>query len=339
MSHSSGILASKDLISEFSLANQGNTRFIKVIIKDDQLVSDKIVESKNDFEQDLDLITELLDKTTPCYILYKTDDKSVELRGNNWIFMLYVPDLAKVRDKMTYASTKSNLKRELGSSHFVDEIYSSNPNDFSKKGYKQHKVHQESSAPLTWEEQQRADEREAGLFVGGGGMYVHGVAFPIEEKAVNAINQYQSGQVNYVQLAINITDEKIIFSESSNISADDLSSKVPLDEPRFHFFKYSHQFEGSNLNSNVFIFSCPDGSSGTKSAPVRMRMLYSSSKANVESLLTRNEEKVDLKLEINAPSEVSESIINSELHPQKQEEKKAFSKPTRPGAGSRKLIK
>eukprot|EP01133_Synstelium_polycarpum_P013752 gene13752-16220_t len=339
MSHSSGIPTSKALIDTFGEANQNNIRLIKVEIQEDQCVCTKTVESSGSFEQDLEVIPSFLEKDHACYILAKTDTKSIELSGNNWVFMSYVPDLAKVREKMTYASTRSNLKKELGSSHFVDEIHSAAPGDFTKKGYQAHKVHQESSAPLTWEEQQRADEREGGLFVGGGGMYVHGIAFPVEERAMQAIQEFCNNKVNYVQLAINIADEKVVYSTSGSVSIGDLDQSIPGDEPRFHFYRYTHSHDGDNLDSIIYIFSCPDGSSGTKSAPVRMRMLYSSSKANVESLITKNNVKIDLKLEINSASELSQSSIDNELHPPKPEEKKAFSKPARPGAGARKLIK
>ncbi|GAM25975.1 hypothetical protein SAMD00019534_091500 [Acytostelium subglobosum LB1] len=338
MSHSSGISASKELINTFGDANHNTVRFVKVSIVNEELVATKVVNATGTFEQDLDTIPTLLEKDHPCYILAKTDEKSIELSGNQWVFMFYVPDIAKVKEKMTYASTRANLKKELGSSHFVDEVYSSAQNDFTKRGYQAHRTHQESSAPLTLEEQQKADEREGGLFVGGGGMYVHGVSFPVEDRAMSAINDFLASKANYVQLAINIADEKIVHSTSGNVDADDLSSKVPGDEPRFHFFRYTHNHEGEQLDSIIFVFSCPDGSAGTKSAPVRQRMLYSSSKANVESLVTKHSVKVDLKLEINNGTELTKSIIDNELHPQKAEEKKAFSKPTRPGAGARKLI-
>ncbi|EGC40074.1 hypothetical protein DICPUDRAFT_44803 [Dictyostelium purpureum] len=339
MSHSSGIPASPELIQIFGQAQQDNTRYIKVVIKDDQLVVEAKSDISGDFESDLDSVPSVLDKASPCYILYKRDDKSIELTGYNWIFMFYVPDIAKVREKMTYASTRANLKRELGASHFVDEIYSSKTDDFNKKGYQQHKRHQESEAPLTWDEMQRNDEREGGLFVGGGGngMHVHGISFPVEDKALSAINDFVGKRVNYVELALDIQEEKVIFGSSSNIDINDVSSKISTTEPRFHFFRYSHNHEGDSLDSIIYVFSCPDGSNGTKSAPVRKRMLYSSSKANVEQLLTKQEVKIDLKLEINSPSEISADSIINELHPPKVEEKKAFSKPARPG--QRKLIK
>jgi len=71
-----------------------------------------------DFEADFTLFQRHLDDRQPCYICYKHDtpDKS-------WLFVAYVPDFAKVREKMLYASTRSALKKNLGESHFSDELY------------------------------------------------------------------------------------------------------------------------------------------------------------------------------------------------------------------------
>lgn len=41
----------------------------------------------------------------------------------NWLFLCYVPDNAKIRDKMLYASTRATLTKELGDYRFVDSIY------------------------------------------------------------------------------------------------------------------------------------------------------------------------------------------------------------------------
>ena len=42
-----------------------------------------------------------------------------------WILLAYTPDGSKVRDRMLYASTRDTLKKELGRSYFVDELYGS----------------------------------------------------------------------------------------------------------------------------------------------------------------------------------------------------------------------
>jgi len=115
-----------------------------------------------------------------------------------------------------------------------------------------------------------------------------------------------------------------------------LGSYISKTEPRFHFFKFDHSFDDVEFTSYIYIYSCPDGSGGTVSAPVKMRMLFSSSKANVESLLTSRNIVVSLKMEVNNSEDVVENEMIKLLHPQK-EVKKKINKPT--PRGGRKLIK
>lgn len=67
-------------------------------------------------------IEEYLDTTTPAYIFVRLDEKN-STNEYKWLFLCYVPDHAKVRDKMLYASTRATLTRELGDYRFVDSIY------------------------------------------------------------------------------------------------------------------------------------------------------------------------------------------------------------------------
>lgn len=71
----------------------------------------------------------------------------------------------------------------------------------------------------------------------------------------------------------------------------------------------------------VMIYSCPDGSGNTKSAPVRLKMLYSSSKANIENILTSVGGKYDVKMEVNQADEVNPDAIFFQLHPPKEQKK------------------
>jgi hypothetical protein len=71
----------------------------------------------------------------------------------------------------------------------------------------------------------------------------------------------------------------------------------------------------------VMVYSCPDGSGNTKSAPVRQRMLYSSSKANIENVLTSIGGKADVKIEVNQGDEVTQDNIDNQLHPPKEVKK------------------
>jgi len=244
-----------------------------------------------------------------------------------------------LKKKMIYASTRSNLKSQLGDDYFVDEIFGSVPADFTQKGYESFIKHKEADVPLTREEEIIKEEREQGIFVGGSGMggaYAHGIAFPVDDNVESAMDSFFAGENNYVGLTIDTDAERVCLIESTNIDIDQLGSFVPNDEPRFHFFKYDHEHLGDNLSSLIYVYSCPDGSKGTISCPVKKRMLFSSSKANVSSLATSRGGNIDLKLEVNNGEDVSAHEINILLHPAKVEKKK-INKPT--PRGGRKLIR
>lgn len=334
MSHSSGISVSAQLRDCFgSTISSKDKRLIKVQIEDEKLVDVQSKPSGGSWEDDFK-ITDLLETDKPCYILYRLDS------GDQWVLFCYVPDKAKVKEKMLYASTRANLKQQLGANFFIDEVFGTIAADFTIQAFKKHQEWKKADAPLTEAEIIKKNELESGpVYSGGKSTYVHGVAFPVDNKANDALQQLVKGSINYVQIAIDIENERIILDHSGNISAGDLANEIPLDVPRFHFFAYNHTFEDSNLNSIVYVFSCPDGSKGTKSAPVKQRMLYSSSKENVASVLAQHGGKVEARLEINTPEDINEDLINVTLHPPKEEKKSGFSKPAKPGKGQRTLIK
>jgi twinfilin-like protein len=339
MSHSSGIPVSESLKKVFGAAlSENNKRLIKAVIENEEIVNKHAAPiSSNDWEHDLELIPSLLEVDQACYILYRLDTQGPT--GFNWVLMCYVPDKCKVKDKMLYASTRSNLKQQLGASFFCDEIFGTVAADFNKKGYELHVASKKMEAPLT--EQEQLKVRETGEFISGvSSTYVHGVAFPVNQDAQDAIKKLISGSVNYVQIAIDCDHEKITLDHTATLSSfNDFPSHVPIDVPRFHFFAYKHDFEGQSQTAHVFLFSCPDGSKNTKSAPVKQRMLYSSSKANVSNMLAASGGSIGTKFEINAGDDVTEENIHETLHPKKAEEKKAFSKPSRPGKGGARLTK
>jgi len=340
MSHSSGIPVSQQLSDAFGEAlTQQNIRFIKAQIANDEIVpTDSLQISESTQHEDMDKIPNYLEPTVPSYILFRLDEKNA--RGYLWVLMCYVPDKAKVREKMTYASTRGNLRKQLGSGNFDAEIFGTVPGDFTQKGYKAFVEMQKAETPLTVGERQSAAEKEQGLFVGGASTaYVHGVAFPVEQAAGQALQGLVSGEHNYVQITIDAEAERITLGGIKNIEISELPDQVPHDQPRFHFFRYDHEHEGAELSSIVMIYSCPDGSGNTKSAPVRLRMLYSSSKANIENILTSIGSKADVKVEVNQSSEVHPEAIHLQLHPPKEEKKEAFAKPKGPTRGGKRLIR
>ena len=78
---------------------------------------------------------------------------------------------------------------------------------------------------------------------------VSGLAFPMTNKALDAIKNYKSGKTNYVQLCINISKEIIDLEDQKGCEIDQLPSRVPEDVPRYHVFRFDHTHEGDFLKS------------------------------------------------------------------------------------------
>jgi len=191
------------------------------------------------WEKDFDLTKQLLDAKVPCYLLFRTDEKNAQ--GFYQFYILrYVPDTAPVRAKMLSSSTISTLKSTLGSNYFVDDIFGSTADDFSSKGFADYLKHKNASAPLTTMEELTAEEIERGVFAGGAGTssaYAHGVAFPVDDAVLHALDSMNSGQCNYVQVGVNVDNERIIHFESATISIDECKTKVPLNETKVSFLQ------------------------------------------------------------------------------------------------------
>jgi twinfilin-like protein len=67
-------------------------------------------------------VSQYLEETIPAYVFVRLDEKA-STGEYNWLFLCYVPDKAKIRDKMLYASTRATLTKELGDYRFADQVY------------------------------------------------------------------------------------------------------------------------------------------------------------------------------------------------------------------------
>ena len=208
MSHSSGIDVSDALSSAFADArNNADVRLLKVQIEDEQINLTGSEPLSGDWEADFALVPNHLDADDCCYILYRTDTEGAN--GFEWLVFSYVPDTAPVRHKMLYASTKDNLKKQLGDSSFRDEIFGTEAADFSLEGYQHHKRSQNAPAPLTDTERQTRREHTLEYHSGPTRAGVHGIAFPLTEEAAARVGEYLAGSISYVQLGLDMDAEVI----------------------------------------------------------------------------------------------------------------------------------
>ena len=115
------------------------------------------------------------------------------------------------------------------------------------------------------------------------------------------------------------------LASSTNAPISQLSSSISPTEPRYTFYRYTHDFNGTSSSPILFIYTCPSGSK------IKERMLYAaSSRSAVAVAESQAGLKIDKKIEASSPDEISAESIDDDLHP-KVEVKKAFDRPKRPG--------
>ncbi|KAI8373716.1 hypothetical protein BD560DRAFT_434076 [Blakeslea trispora] len=335
MSHQSGIQVSEELSQVFTQAvSKGDIRILRASIEKESLVPNGSSPVESDFETDYKkLINNYLDDTTPAYIFVRLDERGTA-NEYKWLFLCYVPDGAKVRDKMLYASTRATLTKELGDYRFVDNIYGTEKSEFTWEGYKKHLAHKAAEAPLTRREQELAEIKaaEAKAVSDYQGTttrksYAPGVAFPLTERSIEALQQLtktkEERTSNFVSLFLD--NEKIDLDKESKIAVDELAKAIKQDAPRFTFFIYENESD-ENL---VFIYTCPSTSK------IRERMLYSSSKANaITAAETEVSLKVIKKLETSDLEDLTRAYLDEELEANSSTSGGGGSAPSTPNTGS-----
>ncbi|RDB21542.1 Twinfilin [Hypsizygus marmoreus] len=317
MSATSGIGIAPDLASAFSNANLTNdVRFIKVSIANETLVHDLTIPVAGSFEDDLAFLQRpnVLEDSTPTYVLAK-------VAPSEWIAISYVPDSAKVRDKMLYASTRSSLLKAIGSTLFTDAIFATSLADLTADAYASHKRHMAAPKPLSSREQEMADVRAAesgGAYEGSRTRASHigtGVGLHWSQNVDDAVKQLGQGETSaLVIINIDTKTETLVVGSASEITVDQLGSSLPPSEPCYAFFAWPHTHASLPRREIVFIYSCPS------SSPIKDRMIYSSGVTSTylagQKLLLETSPAVHFasrKIETSVPGEIDEAHLIAEL--------------------------
>ncbi|KAH7908584.1 actin depolymerizing protein [Hygrophoropsis aurantiaca] len=318
MSALSGIGVSEELVQAFSSAVESkDVRFIKIIIQNESLVPATVLNISGSLDEDLAQLEDILEDTEPAYVLARLDEPQSE-----WLVINYVPESAKVRDKMLYASTRNSLTKSLGSAVFTDSLYATAKSDLSPEAYAAHKRHTAAPKPLSAREQEMADikaaEREAGnTYEGSRGRQNHlgtgvGLSWSTDaEEAIKALMTSDSDRL--VIIKIEPSTESLVLELSSNIGVEQLSSSLPVSEPCYAFLAWANS-PSSTGKDIVFIYSCPS------SSPIKYRMVYSSGVSGVfqraKAIFNENPSSFTLaskKIETSDPKELDEAYLKSEL--------------------------
>ncbi|KAJ7349164.1 hypothetical protein DFH08DRAFT_864589 [Mycena albidolilacea] len=346
MSATSGIGVSPDLSAKFSRAvDDKQTRFLKVSIQNESLVHDLSVPVRGSLEEDLGQLDEIIHEDIPAYLLTKLDDST------EWLVIYYVPDTAKVRDKMLYASSRASLLKSLGSTLFSDSIFATSKADLTAEAYAAHRRHVLAPKPLSASEQEMADVRAAERHAGGLSVYQGSrartthvgktIGMPWAADFEDAVKGLGEGDDSVLVVAtIDMASETVVLHSTSPTAADDVGASLPQDGASYAFFAWKHAPSRRDI---VFVYSCPS------SCPIKHRMVYASGFNAVfiaaQTLLAGSPSPLhSRKIETSTPAEIDEAFLRSELDlsggqgtpgsgsatPANDEEKKPFARPRGP---------
>ncbi|KAK0176479.1 hypothetical protein PV328_000611 [Microctonus aethiopoides] len=339
MSHQTGIRANDALKKIFTKCRDGKIRVLKVSIENEELAPAASSKPSGKWHDDYDkMVKPLITENQPAYILYRLDTKSPD-SGYDWLFISWSPDIAPIRQKMLYASTKATLKQEFGTASIKDELHGTVFEDITLEGYHKHKKNDAAPAPLTSAEEELVELKKSTIHTDYNVETRHqtlsGVAFPVTDEAKQAITEIGKGVHEYVQLKIDLEEEKIHLVMACDVSLDKLPTKVPADSARYHLYNFKHTHEGDYIEAIVFIYSMPG-----YSCSIKERMLYSSCKAPLLDLIQSLGVTIIKKLEIDDGKELNEDYFQEELHPKVNLHRPKFAKPKGPpGRGAKRITK
>ncbi|KAJ6248693.1 twinfilin [Anaeramoeba flamelloides] len=335
----SGIFCTLDLIQEFGNARkEGKVRAFKLEIIEEQIVSTAKFDVQGNEVEDFEKIKDFMEPKKGCYVLYRLDSQNKQF-GFEWAFFSYVGEGSKVKDRMLYASSKDNCRKKLGYTYFITNLYGTDADEFTfemiKEARKPSSSKEETLQLLTENEKIQREEKFMEVAKGSQTEYVHGVAFPCSTDLMEKFKNLVSGQVNLVQVALNVQKETLELDSAETIdSVDNVVRNLNNDHPRYVFWNYKYIKDNESKNSLIFFYVCPD------IAPIKEKMLYSTVKSAALTQAKQVGVEPEKKLEVRDLNDLTEEWLKNELHPVKKETNvRRFTKPKRAGRGSRRLIR
>ena len=334
MSTQSGIVSSEELLDAFKNFKSG-ALVIKVSSDNTQLIVDEEFQST---ETDTSKILIELNKYVsgiyphPVYTIFSL---SSPLNSNaDYAFISFIPDVAPIREKMLYASTKNTLLTQLGSNNFSKSrtFAWTELDELSFDNFKRSSEVQEDG-PLTHEEKTLKEVNSLqGLSLAessarrnndtaykkklasmhessssNGGVLMFSVDSKLESEFRALSQNHDNGKL--IIFGINLENEGMeLISETTGVNSSSLVSNLNSAietrsvHPLFALYNYS-------TNRFAFIYSCPSGSK------VKDRMVYASNKQglinHLRGITDSDELLIDKILEIGDLDELEVKELES----------------------------
>lgn len=308
MSSQSGITAALELLTTFQNGDN-DVLIVKISSDSTQLIQDTDCPH---ITGDLPTIFPKLNKYIesiqphPVYILIAVDN-------NEYAFISFIPDVAHIRDKMLYASTKNTLIQELGGGKIKkDHLFSwSELHELTFEHYESSKPKLiKEDGPLTEEEKVMREInslQDLNLGSGSSGKKLASMdnsssqlLFKIDQDLESAFNTLKAKDL--IIFSIELGSESFnLIKKSTGV---ELSSLIDVLESCNNSSSPSPQFAlyGYLNGKLVLIYTCPT------SSKVKDRMIYASNKqglvTHLKSSLAANDIKLDKIIDIGDPEEL-----------------------------------
>ncbi|AGO10558.1 AaceriABR105Cp [[Ashbya] aceris (nom. inval.)] len=305
MSTQSGITASKHLLDEI---NNGRGDGFVILGQIDE--SSTEIEHRKDFTS-VDELQEYLElkATQPCYIFIR--------EGGLWQFVSYTPDVARVREKMLYASSKNTLLRQVGTNKIGRSILITEARELAARPW----AVDESPKAYTEDELIKTEvdrKLQSEMNVSGGRKLVSmstGVAFKISEE--QPLSDLVSDGVALI-FGIDLQDEQIkLRARKTPGSASALVGAIDRDSPSYTLYQDEARL--------FFIYTCPSGSK------VKERMVYAANKQGFANYVNESGLRITETFEVGDPDELELTALEPQQSQQAQEDMKPkFSRPKGP---------
>ncbi|CEF59376.1 Twinfilin [Strongyloides ratti] len=333
MAYQTGIRADSTLLKFFEQCKEGKVRMGKIVIKKEVLSVNYQYEGTNDWKADWSAIfPQCLDSFEPCYILFRLTEK------NEWIFVTFADDLAPVREKMPLAATRATFMSEFGQSFIIHNWHFTNKHDFDLDKIER-RIAGISEKPMTEVERQLDYASRERAHVPLPNIFpmqtLRGCTFPIDRDALNELENFKNGLIDFVQLSIDTLNEAIKLEETKDkLDVSQLQSAIPKKQPRYSFYRYHNKADDSD--KVFFIYSLPPSAE----VSVKERMLYSSCKLSFLDNV-KNECNIDVskKIEVDSKDKLDDATLSSYFAPEEPIKKQNFIKPAPPSKTPRRLIR
>jgi len=332
--HRSGIKVDEDLKKDFANAQQDpKILYLEIGIQAEGFKKRSIVNGTVD-SKSWGVLASALKSQTPTYLVTRVGASA----SNKWLLIFYVPEDSVVREKMMYASSVSALKEGLGGNLFSQSDYSiSSPKECTADGLAQAMKVFTKDEIMTSNESAKQDAKDQSSKEAAETKQQAMADIPlvIDDDASKEIAKLKEGKVDLVVLAIDAKTEVLHHKGSAQkISVEDIaksSTHLPANEPRYLLYRYAHSFEDKTQTSIVFLYYRPDASS------IKSKMTYSAMKQNVSRIAEKAGLDIAKSYEFSESGDLTPSVLLQELYP-KSSEKKAFTKPRKPGKGAGGLV-